>query len=117
MNSILKSVQREIELLKQANDSSGDSIIKLTLIFDRSEADMMELPGFNAFEDALAELGGERTEKNIQKACERSCFSRGSVYYLGDEHPKDRCLKIRCSKQQERQFKNSEKGNSIFYID
>ncbi len=98
MNSLLKQVERQIRQLKRENDNST-ALYDVVLIFDRSEEEMKRLKGYEAFIQALEELGGQRTEENIQEACRRSHFHRESVYF-GERETEEFPLKIRATRSQ-----------------
>lgn len=102
MNTALRYAQNEVRKLRRDIDTSDTTTIDLVLVFDRSEEDMKQLVGYSAFAKALAELGGEHTEANIQEACRLTHFSRESVRF--NDVPctfyEDRHIPIKCTKAQ-----------------
>lgn len=122
MNTALRYAQNELKKLQRANDTSGNTVIDLVLIFDRSEADMKRLTGYPAFAQALEQLGGEHTEANIQEACRMSHFSRESVHFddmdNGEPIP-DYHIPIKCTKQQAKamQYRQDNFNHSHFELD
>ena len=122
MNTALRYAQNELKKLQRANDTSGDTVIDLVLIFDRSEADMKRLTGYSIFAEALEKLGGEYTEDNIQEACRMSHMSRESMFFdymdNGEQIP-DYHIPIKCTKQQASavKYKHNNFNHSHFDID
>ena len=120
MNTALRYAQNEIKRLQRANDTSGDTVIDLVLIFDRSEEDMKRLTGYPAFAEALEQLGGEHTEANIQEACRMSHFSRESVYFddmdNGEQIP-DYHIPIKGTKQQAKALLNKYRSYNHSHFD
>ena len=106
MNTALRYAEAEVKKLKRSEGKSGFVTFDFVLAFDRSEDDMKKLVGYSAFEEALAELGGEHTEDVIHKACDMSHFNRRSVIFndMPRKKPNDKHIPVTSTKQQARAF-------------
>ena len=80
MNPTLRFASREINKIKLKEQPQADRLI-ITIDFNRTENRMEELWGYQAYEKALADLGGELTEENISKACLKAGLSKDSINY------------------------------------
>lgn len=100
MKTTLRLAEQEIKRLKRASSSSNPTTLDFVLIYSRSEDDMKRLTGYPAFAQALAELGGEHTEENIQEACRMSHFSRESVLFddVQRSQHENRHIPMKCTK-------------------
>lgn len=119
MNASLRYAQNEIKKLQRANDTSGNTVLDLVLIFNKSEADMKRLTGYPAFAEALEQLGGEHTEANILEACKISHFNCKSVYFddMGNNKQiPDYHIPINCTKQQAKAIQSRHNNFSHSYI-